>query len=161
MAVDGPARVLDLTSTLGGAYCGRLLAAGGLDVTRVEPPGGHWLRRWSASGATIPDGESGALFQWLAGGQRSVIVDPDDAADGAALAEWASTMDAVLWSPGRGGPPLGRIGRGAGRRPGRRRHRHHAVRARPGRGPTAPATELTLQALSGGPALRARGRGRR
>ena len=96
--------MLDLTSTLGGAYCGRLLAAGGLDVTRAEPPGGHWLRRWSASGAAIADGESGALFQWLAGGQRSVTVDPDDAADGAELlAEWASTMDAVLWSPGAAG----------------------------------------------------------
>ena len=45
-------RVLDLTTTLGGAYAAHLLSSGGIDVTRVDPPGGHALRRWSASGAT-------------------------------------------------------------------------------------------------------------
>ena len=52
--VDRPFRVLDLTTTLAGAYCGHLLSSGGVDVVRAEPPGGHPLRAWSASGATIP-----------------------------------------------------------------------------------------------------------
>ncbi len=151
-AADRPFRVLDLTSTLGGAYCARLLSAGGLDVIRVEPPGGHWLRRWSASGAAIPDGEDGALFRWLAGGQRSVTVDTSDPADVDALLGWAGVVDAVVWSPGRGAPAIALA----------------PVRAAaPGavvttitpfglNGPWAdrPATELTLQALSGAPALR-------
>jgi len=147
------ARVLDLTATLGGAYCGRLLAAGGLDVTRIEPPGGHWLRRWSASGAPIAEGASGALFQWLAGGQRSVTVDPHDPADGAALAEWASAMDAVLWSPGRGGPPIVEWPTVRAAAPGAVLT---AITPFGLTGPWAdrPATELTLQALSGAPALR-------
>ncbi|MCU1502217.1 MAG: Formyl-CoA transferase, partial [Ilumatobacteraceae bacterium] len=144
---DEAFQVLDLTSTLGGAYAARLLSAGGIEVTRVEPPGGHWLRRWSASGAPTA-AVDGALFRWLAGGQRSVTVDPGDPADVAALLAAAAGVDAVLWSPR--GPltidelrtatdgvitsitPFGLEGPWADR----------------------PSTELTLQALSGGPALR-------
>src|SRR4029077_12270996 len=67
--------------------------------------------------------------------------------------EWASTMDAVLWSPGRGGPPLVDWSAVRGAAPGA------VVTAIPPFGLTGPwadrpATELTLQALSGGPALR-------
>jgi crotonobetainyl-CoA:carnitine CoA-transferase CaiB-like acyl-CoA transferase len=150
-----PVRVLDVSSTLGGAYCSRLLSATGASVTRVEPPGGHWLRRWSASGATIPAGESGALFQWLAGGQRSVTVDPDRPDDVDEVLAWAGAVDAVVWTPG--GPltapgivDLDRRGDGA---PG------VVVTAVTPFGLTGPwsdraATEFTLQALSGGPALR-------
>ncbi len=154
----GQPRVLDLTSTLGGAYCGRLLSAGGAELVRAEPPGGHWLRRWSASGAPIPDGGSGALFHWLAGGQESVTVDPNDPADVDELLGWASTMDAVLWSP-RAVPAaapaidLARV-LGATAIPA-----SAVVTAITPFGVTGPwsdrvATELTLQALSGGPALR-------
>src|SRR5689334_25187066 len=89
------AEVLDLTVSLGGAYAARLLSAGGLHVTRAEPPEGHWLRRWSASGSTMPDGGDGALFRWLAGGQSSLVV-----TDPAELAEPLRTADAVLWAPG-------------------------------------------------------------
>src|SRR5438105_2229835 len=134
---EGPVRVLDLTATLGGAYCARLLAASGLDVTRAEPAGGHWLRRWSASGSTMPDG------------QRSVTVDPDDADDGAALLEWTAAMDAVLWSPGQGGPPLVELAPVRAAAPG---GVVTAITPFGLTGPWAdrPATELTLQALSGG-----------
>ena len=124
-------------------------------MCRAEPPGGHWLRRWSASGAADPRRRSPVpLFQWLAGGQRSVTVDPDDAADVAELLAWASTMDAVLWSPGRGGPPLVDSARRCGPPPRAPSSRPSPRSGSPVRGPTAPATELTLQALSGGPALR-------
>jgi crotonobetainyl-CoA:carnitine CoA-transferase CaiB-like acyl-CoA transferase len=150
-----PLRVLDVSSTLGGAYCSRLLSASGAAVTRVEPPGGHRLRRWSASGATIPAGESGALFQWLAGGQDSVTVDlarPDEVA---ALLAWAGAVDAVVWTPGGPHPAPGIVDldqlRAAA--PG------VVVTAVTPFGLTGPwadraATEFTLQALSGGPALR-------
>ena len=98
--MTGTFRVLDLTTTLAGAYCGHLLSSGGIDVVRAEPPGGHPLRAWSASGAAIPDGASGALFSWLAGGQESVTVDPASPSDVESLLAWAATMDAVLWSRG-------------------------------------------------------------
>jgi crotonobetainyl-CoA:carnitine CoA-transferase CaiB-like acyl-CoA transferase len=148
MTSSDPAfQVLDLTSTLGGAYASHLLSSGGIEVVRAEPPGGDPLRRWSASGADTSAGD-GALFRWLAGGQRSITVDPSDAADVAELLSWAAEFDAVLWSPGglvgidalRAATdgliititPFGLDGPWAGRA----------------------ATELTLQAMSGGPALR-------
>ena len=90
-------RVLDLTTTLSGAYCGYLLSAGGASVTRVEPPGGHPLRRWTASGSPIPEDADGALFSWLAGGQESVTA---DASDADAILAWAAAADAILWSEG-------------------------------------------------------------
>src|SRR4029077_10136749 len=74
MTADPTFRVLDLSTTLAGAYCAHLLASGDIEVTHAEPPGAHALRRWSAVGAPIPDGAAGALFQWLAGGTRSVVV---------------------------------------------------------------------------------------
>ena len=113
-----------MTTTLAGAYCGHLLSSGGIDVVRAEPPGGHPLRAWSASGATIPDGRSGPLFSWLAGGQRSVTVDPATPSDVEALLAWAATMDAVLWSRGA---PVSRRAAGGGR-PRRDGHGDHAVR---------------------------------
>src|SRR4051795_6253946 len=95
-----PATVLDLSASLGGAYASRLLSAGGAHVTRVEPPGGHWLRRWSASGSVMPDGGDGALFRWLAGGQSSIVVDAGRGEDLDDLRAVVAGSDAVLWSPG-------------------------------------------------------------
>ena len=137
-----------MTTTLAGAYCGRLLSMGGIEVTRVDPPGGHRLRRWSATRATFDD-DSGPLFRWLAGGQQAITVDPADASDVEELLAWAATFDAVLWSRNSvvsveqlvttrpdmtlvGLTPFGLTGPWADRA----------------------ATEFTLQALSGGPARR-------
>ena len=144
-----PWRVLDLSMSLGGSYATRLLSAAGADVTRVEPPEGHWLRRWSASGAPIADDDSGALFRWLTGGQHSVTVDRADDADLAALGRWAGSFDAVVWSrdallpfaPLRAAAPDAVL---------------TAVTPFGLTGPWADraATEFTLQALSGAPGLR-------
>ena len=46
--------VVDLSSGIAGAYCTKLLADGGAEVIKVEPPEGDPLRRWSASGAGDP-----------------------------------------------------------------------------------------------------------
>ncbi len=92
--------VVDLSTGIAGAYCTKLLADGGADIVKVEPPEGDPLRSWSASGATIPPGGDGALFSFLAGAKHSVVVDPgvdDDVelADGLLAA-----ADAVVWSGG-------------------------------------------------------------
>jgi crotonobetainyl-CoA:carnitine CoA-transferase CaiB-like acyl-CoA transferase len=127
--------VVDLSTGIAGAYCTKLLADGGADVVKVEPPEGDPLRRWSASGAEIPAGEDGALFAYLACSKRSVVGDP-----GPLLAE----ADAVVWS--RGSPLTPAEIHSS--------HPHLTVTAITPfglDGPWAdrPATEFTLQAWSG------------
>lgn len=146
---DDPFRALDLTTTLAGAYCSRLLSSGGIEVTRVDPPGGHPLRRWSATGQSVADGASSPLFAWLAGGQRSVVVDPASDEDADELLAWAPSFDAILWSR----DAVVELERLRGATP------DVTITAITPFGLTGPwsdraATEHTLQALSGGPALR-------
>ena len=72
----GDVTVVDLTSDVGGAYAGKLLADLGARVVLVEPPGGSPLRRRPP---LLADG-TGALFAHLSGGKRSVLR-PDDHGD--------------------------------------------------------------------------------
>ena len=90
-------RVVDLSTWIAGAYCTKLLADGGADVTKIEPPGGDPLRRWSASGAVIPPEASGGLFNFLGAAKQSVLVDPCDLAS---LHGLLGSADAVVWSRG-------------------------------------------------------------
>jgi crotonobetainyl-CoA:carnitine CoA-transferase CaiB-like acyl-CoA transferase len=136
--------VVDLSVGIAGAYCTRLLADGGAEVVKVEPPEGDWLRRWSASGAPVQDG---ALFSFLAGGKQSVVADPDE--DLALVDELLAAADAVIWSRGS------RLAQALAPAQIRRSHPHLTVTAITPfglDGPWAerPATEFTLQAWSGG-----------
>lgn len=148
-------RVADLSCGIGGGYCTKLLVDGGATVVKLEPPEGDPLRRWTASGQALGDGEDGALFRFLAAGKRSVVVDPLDrdclARARAVLAE----ADAIVWSPGS------RLAAHPELQPAALRS------ALPGAivtaitpfgltGPWAdrPASDLVLQALTGGPAIR-------
>lgn len=67
-------RVLDLSQSIAGAYCTKLLADAWADVVKIETAEGDPLRRWSASGAR-PEGEDGALFRYLCASKRSVAGD--------------------------------------------------------------------------------------
>jgi crotonobetainyl-CoA:carnitine CoA-transferase CaiB-like acyl-CoA transferase len=67
-------RVLEVSAGIAGSYCGKMFADAGADVVKGEPPGGDPMRRWSASGGDIPDGENGALFGYLNAGKRSVLL---------------------------------------------------------------------------------------
>jgi crotonobetainyl-CoA:carnitine CoA-transferase CaiB-like acyl-CoA transferase len=90
--------IVDLSTGIAGAYCTKLLADGGATVIKVEPPGGDPLRRWSASGATIPVGGDGALFSFLSSSKESVVVDP--AGELAQVIDLLAGADAVVWSKG-------------------------------------------------------------
>ena len=92
--------VVDLSTGIAGAYCTKLLADGGADVIKVEPPEGDPLRSWSASGATIPPGSDGALFSFLAGSKHSVVADPDNDSDVELVNALLAAADAVVWSAG-------------------------------------------------------------
>ncbi|MGV0645764.1 CoA transferase [Mycolicibacterium sp. XJ2546] len=147
-ALDGYV-VVDLSTGIAGAYCTKLLADGGAQVIKVEPPQGDWLRRWSASGAQIASGEDGALFSFLAGAKHSVVADPDSDIDfvNALLSE----ADAVVWSRGSS------VAEHVVCTPAaiRSAHPHLTVTSITPFGLSGPwadcaATEFTLQAWSGG-----------
>ena len=90
-------RVLDLTDGIAGAYCTRLLAAYGAEVTLVElaPQGGE-LRRRGPFIADLPDGENGVLFNFLNAGKDSLLVDPDAIKDQQVVREMASGADVLI-----------------------------------------------------------------
>lgn len=89
--LDGVA-VIDLSMTVAGQYCGRLLAAAGADVLLVEPPDGSPLRR---AAPRRPAGGS-FLFEHLNQGKGSVVIDPGDPSDSELLVRLASAADVVL-----------------------------------------------------------------
>lgn len=131
--------VVDLSTGVPGAYCTKLLADGGADVVKVEPPEGDPLRRWSASGATIAPGADGALFSFLACSKESVVGDPE------LVRGLLESADVVVWSPGAPLSP----------REIHRAHPHLVVTSITPFGLDGPwrdraATEFTLQAWSGG-----------
>jgi crotonobetainyl-CoA:carnitine CoA-transferase CaiB-like acyl-CoA transferase len=146
MRVLESVRVVDCSAGIAGAYCAKLFGDAGAEVVVAEPPGGAPLRSWSCSG-TVPGGGGGALFRYLHHGHRSVVVagtDDLDALLGAA--------DVVVADPGgTAGDPAALADR----------HPHLVVAGVTPYGLTGPyagrpASELTVQAESGGLAIRGR-----
>jgi crotonobetainyl-CoA:carnitine CoA-transferase CaiB-like acyl-CoA transferase len=139
------ARVVSLAGDIAGGSCARLLADGGAQIVRVEDRTGDPLRRWSHSGTARGDG---ALFQFLAAGSTSVV-----ATDPGELTAALQGADVILWSPhseiARALPPDWL----------RELNPHAVVTAITDFGLSGPwmdrpASDLTLQAMSGGPAQR-------
>jgi crotonobetainyl-CoA:carnitine CoA-transferase CaiB-like acyl-CoA transferase len=132
-------RVVDLSTWIAGAYCTKLLADAGAEVTKVESQRGDPLRRWSASDAEIAPGESGALFNFLDASKRFAAVDDLDGL--------LASADVVVWS--RDAPVSRTPGEILAAQP------HLTVTAITPFGLSGPwadraATEFTLQAWSGG-----------
>ncbi|OBI35392.1 CaiB/BaiF CoA-transferase family protein [Mycobacterium colombiense] len=143
--------VIDLSTGIAGAYCTKLLADGGADIVKVESPEGDPLRRWSASGATVPAGGDGALFSFLAGAKHSVVADLADDADAELVNRLLASADAVVWSAGS------KVAEHPDFTPNaiHRRHPQLTVTSITPFGLEGPwrdraATEFTLQAWSGG-----------
>ena len=152
-------RVVDLSTWIGGAYCTKLLADGGAEVVKVEPPDGDPLRRWSASGAVISPDSDGALFNFLNASKQSVVVETENADDLAQLDALLASADAVVWSQGSS------VAEHAPLAPAEiiRTHPHLTVTSITPFGLEGPwrdkaATEFTLQAWSGGIVGLGRGR---
>jgi crotonobetainyl-CoA:carnitine CoA-transferase CaiB-like acyl-CoA transferase len=79
--VTGPLshlRAIDFSTGIPGAYCTKLLTDAGVDVIKVEPPGGDPLRTYSASGTELSADEGGPLFRYLSAGKRSVVGVPGE-----------------------------------------------------------------------------------
>ena len=113
-------RVVEIASGLAVAYCGQLLARGGAEVVRVEPPGGDAVRLLGPFPADRPDPERGGMHRVLNGGKRSAALDVTAAEGAEAAAAIAAECDVLLLSSQtRAAPPLGGGGAEfAARRPG-------------------------------------------
>jgi len=101
-------RVLDLSTGIAGGFCTKLLADLGARVVKLESPIGDPLRSWSASGAAIESGESGALFRFLNASKRSAVLDLALAEDRKRALALAARCDVVVEGapPGSQQPPV-------------------------------------------------------
>ena len=90
-------RVVDLTGALG-ALCGKILADLGADVLKIEPPGGHPLRRRAPLADGVEPGEAGLGWWAYAAGCRSAVLDLATSDDRATLLDLARRADVVLES---------------------------------------------------------------
>jgi len=141
-------KVVNLASEIAGGYCSRLLADAGAEIVRIEDPQGDPLRAWSATGSTVASDDNGALFQFLAAGSISVVAD-----DPEELLPTLRNADVFIWSP------HSTIARTLTPERLRELNPMAVVTAISDFGLTGPwsdraATELTLQAMSGGPGQR-------
>ena len=94
-------RALDLTSQ-SGQLCGRLLADLGMEVIKIEPPGGDPARKL-APFVTLSDGQRlSTLFAHLNAGKLSRVLDLEQESGRAALKGLVQTADVVLESFGPG-----------------------------------------------------------
>jgi crotonobetainyl-CoA:carnitine CoA-transferase CaiB-like acyl-CoA transferase len=90
-------RALDLTD-LKGQLCGRLLADLGMEVVKIEPPGGDPVRKM-APFIRFPDGAGlSTTFAHLNAGKASKILDLDNEADCDVLRQLVASADVVLES---------------------------------------------------------------
>lgn len=83
--------VIDLTTTIAGPYCTRLLADLGADVIKIEAPDGDMMR----SRPPAPDGHS-RVFGQLNAGKRSVVLDLKRSEDAQAVRELAARADLLV-----------------------------------------------------------------
>jgi crotonobetainyl-CoA:carnitine CoA-transferase CaiB-like acyl-CoA transferase len=96
-------RVVDLSTQIAGPFATRMLADAGADIIKVEAPAGDPLRGMKTSAVMgqsepLPDGEDGALFQWLNASKRSVVLDLESSEGREALLRLVASADLVLES---------------------------------------------------------------
>ena len=94
-----PYRAIDLTAEIGGLTT-MVLAGLGVDVIRVEPPGGHPTRR---RGPMLRDDQDSSLY-WaqMNAGKRSITLNLDDEADRHRLRRLCETADFLFESDAPG-----------------------------------------------------------
>jgi crotonobetainyl-CoA:carnitine CoA-transferase CaiB-like acyl-CoA transferase len=138
-------RVLDFSTEIAGPYATKLFSDAGADVIKVESGAGDPLRRWTATGSDLGD-DDGALFRFLHHGKRSIVGTPSDPEVWALMASANLLVDSAR-------PAL------FDHAAVRKRWPHVVVLSITPFGRTGPyaeraATEFTVQAESGGVAVR-------
>ena len=137
-------RVIDLTQIYNGPYATFLLAVGGAEVIKVEPPAGEHLRKRDATaGAALP-------FAMLNANKRSMVLDLKSAAGRTALLALVDKADVLVenFTP----DVMDRLGLGYSALSARNPRLIYATGSGYGLdGPYRdfPAMDLTIQAMSG------------
>src|SRR5215210_7799122 len=92
---------LDLTD-LRGQLCGKLLRDLGMDVVKVEPPGGDAVRRQGPFAHDVPHLEGSLRFAYLNGGKQSLTLDLAHPQGRELLLRLVEQADVLLesWDPG-------------------------------------------------------------
>ncbi|MEE2840556.1 MAG: CoA transferase [Acidobacteriota bacterium] len=95
-------RVLDLSTEMG-AFCGKVLCDLGLEVIKIEPPGGDPLRLEPPFAQGRQDLERSLRFSYLNAGKRGITLDVTKPAGRELFLELVKGADVVLesWDPGR------------------------------------------------------------
>ena len=94
--------VVEVAESVAGAFCGRMLAAFGARVIKIErPPNGSWTRYAEPQLEGYDSPESGALFLFDNMGKESVLLDWTSAEGKAALIDLVSNADVLVddWQP--------------------------------------------------------------
>ncbi len=97
--------VVDLSDSVAGQYCGRLLALNGSEVALVEPPGGCSMRVRGQIDERRGVGHS-FLFEHLNQNKASIVVDESQTAGRSRLAELIAAADVVIHDGRTDLPPL-------------------------------------------------------
>ena len=95
--------VLDLSHYVAGAYCGKLLAAFGAEVIKVEAPGvGDGARQVGPFPDRNPDPEASALYLYLNTGKKGLTLDLASDRGAAILKELVAQSDVLIenFAPG-------------------------------------------------------------
>jgi crotonobetainyl-CoA:carnitine CoA-transferase CaiB-like acyl-CoA transferase len=90
-------RALDLT-TMSGQLCGRVLADLGMEVIKIEPPGGDPVRKMPPFARSADGKQLSTTFAHLNAGKASKVLDLDGEAGRAEFRRMVETADVVLES---------------------------------------------------------------
>jgi crotonobetainyl-CoA:carnitine CoA-transferase CaiB-like acyl-CoA transferase len=88
-------RVIELGSSMG-AFCGKVLCDLGMDVVKVEPPGGDAARQEPPLANVNIDKERSLRFAYLNAGKRSITLDIEKARGRKLLLDLVARSDIVL-----------------------------------------------------------------
>jgi crotonobetainyl-CoA:carnitine CoA-transferase CaiB-like acyl-CoA transferase len=95
-------RVVELGSSLAGAFCGKLLAAVGAEVVKVEPPDGDSTRRLGPFAGDRADLEGSLIYLYLNTGKLGLTLAPGSPTGLGLLRRLVANSDVVLDGLGRG-----------------------------------------------------------
>ena len=91
-------RVVDFTHIVAGPLCTQLLADGGAEIVKIEPPGGEWARN---RGPRVPTPDGGAISSYFAAlnrGKQSVVLDLKTEAGRQVARDLVAGADICLWN---------------------------------------------------------------